>query len=105
MCLPGKQDVFLGVYLLNQYLETHCFPSVFPIMIQRSMRFEKVILIFSLLNREIQILLSEDHLVVLIKNTAFIKLFCKFSLKKKLHEGTSAQCRIIVGGLAFASQI
>ncbi|XP_054943167.1 spermatogenesis associated 6-like protein isoform X4 [Physeter macrocephalus] len=42
VCLPGKQDVFLGVYLLNQYLETHCFPSVFPIMIQRSMRFEKV---------------------------------------------------------------
>lgn len=83
VCLPDKQDVFLGVYLLNQYLETHCFPSVFPIMIQRSMRFEKVILTFSLLNREIQILLSEDHLVVLIKNTAFIKLFCKFSLKKK----------------------
>ncbi|XP_007182278.2 spermatogenesis associated 6-like protein isoform X7 [Balaenoptera acutorostrata] len=42
VCLPGKQDVFLGVYLLNQYLETQCFPSVFPIMIQRSMRFEKV---------------------------------------------------------------
>ncbi|XP_007452982.1 PREDICTED: spermatogenesis associated 6-like protein [Lipotes vexillifer] len=41
VCLPGKQDVLLGVYLLNQYLETHCFPSVFPIMIQRSMRFEK----------------------------------------------------------------
>ncbi|XP_068408705.1 spermatogenesis associated 6-like protein isoform X1 [Eschrichtius robustus] len=42
VCLPGKQDVFLGVYLLNQYLETQCFPSVFPIVIQRSMRFEKV---------------------------------------------------------------
>ncbi|XP_065735361.1 spermatogenesis associated 6-like protein isoform X2 [Phocoena phocoena] len=42
VCLPDKQDVFLGVYLLNQYLETHCYPSVFPIMIQRSMRFEKV---------------------------------------------------------------
>uniref|UniRef100_A0A8C3YS41 Spermatosis associated 6 like n=1 Tax=Catagonus wagneri TaxID=51154 RepID=A0A8C3YS41_9CETA len=40
--LPGKHDVFLGVYLLNQYLETDCLPSVFPIMIQRSMRFEKV---------------------------------------------------------------
>ncbi|KAL2781454.1 spermatogenesis associated 6-like protein isoform e, partial [Daubentonia madagascariensis] len=26
---------------LNQYLETNCFPSVFPIMIQQSMRFEK----------------------------------------------------------------
>ncbi|XP_069330279.1 spermatogenesis associated 6-like protein [Eulemur rufifrons] len=40
--LPCKQDVYLGVYLLNQYLETNCFPSVFPIMIQQSMRFEKV---------------------------------------------------------------
>ncbi|XP_026375044.2 spermatogenesis associated 6-like protein isoform X1 [Ursus arctos] len=40
--LPDKQDVYLGVYLLNQYLETDCFPSVFPIMIQQSMRFEKV---------------------------------------------------------------
>ncbi|XP_019821565.2 spermatogenesis associated 6-like protein isoform X4 [Bos indicus] len=40
--LPDKHDVFLGVYLLNQYLETDCFPSVFPIMVQRSMRFEKV---------------------------------------------------------------
>ncbi|XP_046957336.1 spermatogenesis associated 6-like protein isoform X1 [Lynx rufus] len=40
--LPDKQDVYLGVYLLNQYLETDCFPSVFPIMIQHSMRFEKV---------------------------------------------------------------
>ncbi|XP_064217547.1 spermatogenesis associated 6-like protein [Aotus nancymaae] len=40
--LPGKQDVYLGVYLLNQYLETNSFPSGFPIMIQQSMRFEKV---------------------------------------------------------------
>ncbi|XP_036874929.1 spermatogenesis associated 6-like protein isoform X2 [Manis javanica] len=40
--LPGKQDVYLGVYLLSQYLETNCFPSVFPIMIQQNMRFEKV---------------------------------------------------------------
>ncbi|XP_023364891.1 spermatogenesis associated 6-like protein isoform X2 [Otolemur garnettii] len=40
--LPDKQDVYLGVYLLNQYLETHCFPSVFPIMIHQNMRFEKV---------------------------------------------------------------
>nr|XP_045360922.1 spermatogenesis associated 6-like protein isoform X3 [Camelus bactrianus] len=40
--LPGKQDVYLGVYLLNQYLKTDNFPSVFPIMIQRSMMFEKV---------------------------------------------------------------
>ncbi|XP_072696384.1 spermatogenesis associated 6-like protein isoform X1 [Canis lupus baileyi] len=40
--LPDKQDVYLGVYLLNQYLETDCFPSVFPIMIQQNMRFEKV---------------------------------------------------------------
>ncbi|XP_042768812.1 spermatogenesis associated 6-like protein isoform X3 [Panthera leo] len=40
--LPDKQDVYLGVYLLNQYLETDCFPSVFPIMIQQSLRFEKV---------------------------------------------------------------
>uniref|UniRef100_A0A8C0QBN0 Spermatosis associated 6 like n=1 Tax=Canis lupus familiaris TaxID=9615 RepID=A0A8C0QBN0_CANLF len=39
--LPDKQDVYLGVYLLNQYLETDCFPSVFPIMIQQNMRFEK----------------------------------------------------------------
>lgn len=51
--LPGKQDVYLGVYLLSQYLETNCFPSVFPIMIQQNMRFEKVILTFSLLSREI----------------------------------------------------
>lgn len=79
--LPDKHDVFLGVYLLNQYLETDCFPSMFPIMVQRSMRFEKVILTFSLLNREIQILLFEDHLLVFIKNTAFIKLFVNFVLK------------------------
>lgn len=98
--LPDKHDVFLGVYLLNQYLETDCFPSMFPIMIQRSMRFEKVILTFSLLNREIQILLFEDHLLVLIKNTVFINLFCEFCFKK-LHEGTSAQYRTIVGGLAL----
>ncbi|XP_054583232.1 spermatogenesis associated 6-like protein isoform X2 [Eptesicus fuscus] len=39
--LPDKQDVYLGVYLLNQYLETNCFPSVFPIMIQQRMRFQK----------------------------------------------------------------
>jgi hypothetical protein len=45
--LQEKQDVYLGVYLLNQYLETDCFPSVFPIVIQQSMRFEKVILTFS----------------------------------------------------------
>lgn len=42
--LPDKEVVYLGVYLLNQYLETDCFPSVFPIVIQQSMRFEKVIL-------------------------------------------------------------
>lgn len=46
--LPHKQDVYLGVYLLNQYVETDCFPSVFPVVIQQSMRFEKVILIFPL---------------------------------------------------------
>ncbi|XP_055470039.1 spermatogenesis associated 6-like protein isoform X1 [Psammomys obesus] len=40
--LPVKEDVYLGVYLLNQYLETDCFPSVFPIAIQQNMRFEKV---------------------------------------------------------------
>ncbi|XP_031245901.1 spermatogenesis associated 6-like protein isoform X2 [Mastomys coucha] len=40
--LPDKEAVYLGVYLLNQYLETDCFPSVFPIVIQQSMRFEKV---------------------------------------------------------------
>ncbi|KAF6127387.1 spermatogenesis associated 6 like [Phyllostomus discolor] len=40
--LPDKQDVYLGVYLLNQYLETDCFPSVFPIMIQQRMRFKKL---------------------------------------------------------------
>ncbi|XP_058513389.1 spermatogenesis associated 6-like protein isoform X2 [Ochotona princeps] len=40
--LPEKHAVFLGVYLLNQYLETDCFPSVFPIVIQRCVRFEKV---------------------------------------------------------------
>ncbi|XP_066224182.1 spermatogenesis associated 6-like protein isoform X4 [Saccopteryx leptura] len=40
--LPDKQDVYLGVYLLNQYLETDCFPSVFPIMIQQRMQFEKL---------------------------------------------------------------
>ncbi|KAM9641858.1 spermatogenesis associated 6-like protein [Trichechus inunguis] len=40
--LPSKQDVYLGVYFLNQYLETDCFPPVFPIMIHRNMRFEKV---------------------------------------------------------------
>ncbi|XP_008839892.2 spermatogenesis associated 6-like protein isoform X2 [Nannospalax galili] len=40
--LPDKEGVYLGVYLLNQYLETDCFPSVFPIAIQQSMRFEKV---------------------------------------------------------------
>ncbi|XP_014315867.1 spermatogenesis associated 6-like protein [Myotis lucifugus] len=40
--LPDKQDVYLGVYLLNQYLETNCFPSVFPIMIQQRMRFQKL---------------------------------------------------------------
>ncbi|KAG8523699.1 Spermatogenesis associated 6-like protein, partial [Galemys pyrenaicus] len=40
--LPGKQDVYLGIYFLNQYLETDCFPPVFPLMIQQSMKFEKV---------------------------------------------------------------
>ncbi|XP_077004392.1 spermatogenesis associated 6-like protein isoform X2 [Tamandua tetradactyla] len=40
--LPGKQDVYLGVYILNQYLETDCFPPVFPLVIQQSMRFQKV---------------------------------------------------------------
>lgn len=45
--LPDKQDVYLGVYLLNQYQETDCFPSVFPIVIQQRMRFEKVILAFT----------------------------------------------------------
>ncbi|XP_021108438.1 spermatogenesis associated 6-like protein isoform X3 [Heterocephalus glaber] len=40
--LPHKQDVCLGVYLLNQYLETNCFPSVFPVVIHQTMRFEKV---------------------------------------------------------------
>uniref|UniRef100_A0A8C5LGB9 Spermatogenesis associated 6 like n=1 Tax=Jaculus jaculus TaxID=51337 RepID=A0A8C5LGB9_JACJA len=40
--LPDKESVYLGVYLLNQYLETDCFPSAFPIVIHQSMRFEKV---------------------------------------------------------------
>ncbi|XP_010619143.1 spermatogenesis associated 6-like protein isoform X1 [Fukomys damarensis] len=40
--LPHKQDVYLGVYLLNQYLETSCFPPAFPVVIQQSMRVEKV---------------------------------------------------------------
>ncbi|XP_004677694.1 PREDICTED: spermatogenesis associated 6-like protein [Condylura cristata] len=39
--LPGKQDVYLGIYFLNQYLETECFPPVFPLMIQQNMKFEK----------------------------------------------------------------
>ncbi|XP_007645008.1 spermatogenesis associated 6-like protein isoform X3 [Cricetulus griseus] len=39
--LPDKESVYLGVYLLNQYLETDCFRSMFPIEIQQSMRFEK----------------------------------------------------------------
>lgn len=42
MFLPDKQDVYLGVYLLNQYLETDSFPSVFPITIQQRMRFKKL---------------------------------------------------------------
>ena len=100
MFLPDKHDVFLGVYLLNQYLETDCLPSVFPIMIQRSMRFEKVILTFSLLNREIQILLSKDHLVVLIKNTVFIVIFVNF-LYKNYVKVPQHSCKAIVGGLAF----
>ncbi|XP_053512088.1 spermatogenesis associated 6-like protein isoform X1 [Artibeus jamaicensis] len=40
--LPDKQDVYLGVYLLNQYLETDCFPSVFPVTIQQRMKFKKL---------------------------------------------------------------
>lgn len=40
--LPDKEAVYLGVYLLNQYLETDCFPPVFPVVIQQSMRFVKV---------------------------------------------------------------
>ncbi|XP_006863898.1 PREDICTED: spermatogenesis associated 6-like protein [Chrysochloris asiatica] len=40
--LPSKQDVYLGIYFLNRYLETDCFPPVFPIMIHQNMRFEKV---------------------------------------------------------------
>uniref|UniRef100_H3BLJ4 Spermatogenesis associated 6 like n=1 Tax=Mus musculus TaxID=10090 RepID=H3BLJ4_MOUSE len=39
--LPDKEAVYLGVYLLNQYLETDCFPPVFPVVIQQSMRFVK----------------------------------------------------------------
>lgn len=42
MFLPDKEAVYLGVYLLNQYLETDCFPPVFPVVIQQSMRFVKV---------------------------------------------------------------
>lgn len=73
MFLPDKQDVYLGVYLLNQYLETDCFPSVFPILVQQSMRFEKVILTFSGPNREVEMLFSGGHRTVLIKS------FCVFS--------------------------
>ncbi|XP_049751238.1 spermatogenesis associated 6-like protein isoform X4 [Elephas maximus indicus] len=40
--LPSKQAVYLGVYFLNQYLETDCFPAVFPIIIHQNLRFEKV---------------------------------------------------------------
>ncbi|XP_040601859.1 spermatogenesis associated 6-like protein isoform X2 [Mesocricetus auratus] len=40
--LPDKESVYLGVYLLNQYLETDYFPSAFPIAIQQGMRFEKI---------------------------------------------------------------
>ncbi|XP_051002266.1 spermatogenesis associated 6-like protein [Acomys russatus] len=40
--LRDKEGVYLGVYLLNQYLETGCFSSVFPIVIQQSMIFQKV---------------------------------------------------------------
>ncbi|XP_075414972.1 spermatogenesis associated 6-like protein [Tenrec ecaudatus] len=40
--LPNKQDVYLGVYFLNQYLETDCFPPLFPVVIHQTMRFEKV---------------------------------------------------------------
>ncbi|XP_012873865.1 PREDICTED: spermatogenesis associated 6-like protein [Dipodomys ordii] len=40
--LQDKQDVYLGIYLLNQYRETDCFPSVFPIVMQQGMTFEKV---------------------------------------------------------------
>lgn len=100
--LPDKQDVYLGVYLLNQYLETACFPSVFPIMIQQRMTFEKVILTFSLLNGNLKF--ADDHLMVFIKNTVFMKLFCKFPFKKLL-EGTSEQYKTIVEGLAFVAQV
>ncbi|XP_006881427.1 PREDICTED: spermatogenesis associated 6-like protein [Elephantulus edwardii] len=40
--LPSKRGVYLGVYFLNQYLETDCFPPVFPIVIHQNMKFEKV---------------------------------------------------------------
>ncbi|KAM5298362.1 spermatogenesis associated 6-like protein [Ctenodactylus gundi] len=40
--LPHKQDVYLGVYLLSQYVETDCFPSMFPVVIQQNLRFGKV---------------------------------------------------------------
>lgn len=66
MFLPDKEVVYLGVYLLNQYLETDCFPSVFPIVIQQSMRFEKVILTSQ------WVLLSEARLIVIMKNSGFV---------------------------------
>ncbi|XP_054977890.1 spermatogenesis associated 6-like protein isoform X3 [Sorex araneus] len=40
--LPSKQYVYLGVYILNQYLETDYFSPVFPIPIHQCMRFEKI---------------------------------------------------------------
>jgi hypothetical protein len=66
--LPDKEAVYLGVYLLNQYLETDCFPPVFPVVIQQSMRFVKVILTSQ------WVLLSETSLMV-IKNSGFVHLF------------------------------
>lgn len=73
MFLPDKEVVYLGVYLLNQYLETDCFPSVFPIVIQQSMRFEKVILTSQ------WVLLTDASLTVIIKDRGFVHLISLFN--------------------------
>ncbi|XP_062849242.1 spermatogenesis associated 6-like protein [Trichomycterus rosablanca] len=40
--LPAKDDIYLSVCLMNQYMKTECQPAIFPLLFQMKMRFEKI---------------------------------------------------------------
>ncbi|KAF4089283.1 hypothetical protein AMELA_G00064600 [Ameiurus melas] len=40
--LPAKDDLYLSVCLMNQYIMSQCLPAAFPLLFKTKMTFDKI---------------------------------------------------------------